>query len=107
MPAIVGNYPGDALWALLVLLLIALVRPNLTTRQLAMGALAICYTVELFQLYQSPWINSIRENPVGHLILGSAFDWLDLIAYTAGVGLGWVMDHLLLTRRGAANNSSV
>lgn len=72
-----------------------------------MGALANCYTVELFQLYQAPWINSIREKPIGHLILGSAFDWLDLIAYTVGVGLGWLTDRLLLTRRDAAINSSV
>jgi hypothetical protein len=91
-PTILGKYPGDALWVLMVHFGIMLVRPGIHPRRLAFLALAISWMVELSQLHQAPWINSIRATPIGHLALGSAFHWLDLVAYAIGVSVSFILD---------------
>lgn len=92
LPAFLGKYPGDALWALMVFCGLALLFPAARGRDLAAGALAISYAVELSQLYRAPWLDAIRATTPGHLVLGSAFSWIDLVAYTAGVALGLLLD---------------
>lgn len=87
-PAALGKYPGDALWALMIFLGLALLRPHFALRRLAGLALVICYAVEFAQLIQVPWLSSIRASTLGHLVLGSAFDRGDLYAYAIGVLAG-------------------
>ena len=58
--------------------------------------MAISYLDELSQLYQAAWINQIRATTIGRLVLGSAFSWLDLLAYTVGVGLCNAIEVILL-----------
>ena len=87
-PALLGKYPGDALWAWMVFLGWAWVKPSAATSWLAVLALVTSYAVEFSQLYQAPWINAIRGTTPGHLVFGSAFSWLDLVAYTVGVAVG-------------------
>lgn len=98
-PATLGKYPGDALWALMVLLGMALLRPGMRPHRLALLALAVSWVVELSQLYQVPWINSIRATRFGHLVLGSAFHWLDVLSYAVGVSVGFILDTSFLHRR--------
>ena len=97
LPAQLGKYPGDALWALMVLLLIGLARPSWPVGRVAAAALATSFAVEFSQLYQADWINAIRHTTLGHLVLGSTFNALDLLAYTAGVAVGAVAERLTLT----------
>lgn len=91
-PAILGKYPGDALWALMVFLGWAFLRPRASTLHLATVALAISFLVEFSQLYQVPWLNAIRSTTMGHLVLGSRFSWPDLAAYVVGVAVGALLD---------------
>lgn len=99
LPTLLGKYPGDALWAIMILVGIALLRPDIAPRKLALLALSICCLVELSQLYQAPWINSIRANRFGHLILGTTFSWPDIYAYAVGVILGYFLDVGVLSHR--------
>jgi len=87
-PAFLGKYPGDTLWALMVFCGLGLLNPGCSTARLAFYALLISYADELSQLYQAPWINQIRGTSIGHLILGSTFSWLDMLAYTVGAAFG-------------------
>lgn len=90
-PAVLGNYPGNMLWAWLVFLCVAWLRPTMARGRLAAVALLIAFAVELLQLYQAPWIQAVRATTPGYLVLGNGFDPLDLLAYVVGVGLGaWV-----------------
>lgn len=93
-PILLGKYPGDALWALMVFQGWAFLKPKASTNALAFLALATAYLVEGTQLYQAPWINAIRRTSLGHLALGSAFSWLDMAAYTVGVASGMLIDHV-------------
>ena len=87
-PAFLGKYPGDALWAFMVFCGLGFLHPGCSTARLAFYSLLISYADEFSQLYQARWINQIRGTTVGHLILGSTFSWLDMVAYTVGVVLG-------------------
>ena len=91
-PAMLGKYPGDALWALMVFLGCSFLKPCASTRHLAVAALAIACLVEFLQLYQVPWLNAIRSTTMGHLVLGSTFSWLDMAAYAVGVLMGALID---------------
>ena len=98
-PAVFGSHTGDAFWALMVFLGLAFLKPGLSGTRLACAALAFSYLVELSQLYQAPWINQIRATTPGHLVLGTGFQWRDLIAYVIGISVGWLGDVVLARRR--------
>ncbi|HSU53142.1 MAG TPA: DUF2809 domain-containing protein [Candidatus Dormibacteraeota bacterium] len=98
LAAALGKYPGDALWAGMVYWAVAFLSPAAPVIRVAAYALAISYLDELSQLYQATWINQFRATTVGHLLLGSAFSWLDLFAYTVGVGLCTAMELITAPR---------
>lgn len=91
-PSVLDAYPGDALWALMVFMIIAFIKPDIGTARLAGAALATAFVVEASQLYQEPWLNAMRATTAGHLVLGTGFQWGDLCAYTIGVAFGLVGD---------------
>jgi hypothetical protein len=95
VPAFLGKYPGDSLWALMVFLGFGFIEPRASTRNLTFLALAASCLVELSQLYQAPWLSEIRSTTIGHLVLGSTFSWLDIAAYAVGVSTGALVDALL------------
>ncbi len=94
-PAALGKYPGDAFWATMVFFGLAALFPKTRTIQTAVYALTFSFLIETSQLYQAPWINSIRATTIGHLVLGSGFDPMDFVAYTIGVLVGAFIDRLL------------
>lgn len=93
-PAFLGKYPGDALWALMMFLLVGIAFPRRSTAWVAVVALAISFAVEFSQLFQAPWIDAIRRTTLGALVLGSGFSWVDMIAYTVGVTVGAVGERI-------------
>ena len=92
LPEVVGKYPGDVLWTMMVFFGLAVMMPALSVRQLTIYAAVISYVVEISQLYQAPWMNAVRANPLGHLVLGSTFNWGDLAAYTVGAVLAMLLE---------------
>lgn len=99
VPEALGKYPGDALWAMMIFFALGAIATRMRTWQLALTALLICFAVEFGQLYQAPWIVSLRAHPLGHLVLGSHFGWVDLLAYTAGVTIAALVDKAALFKR--------
>ena len=93
---VVGDYPGDALWALLVYVLLALLLPGWRSRNVAIVAACFALTIELSQLYQVRWINEIRRTALGGLVLGHGFLWSDLVCYAVGIALGILVDRWFL-----------
>jgi len=85
MPAFLGKYPGDALWAAMVFFGLGAVRRRSSTSSVALLALAICFVVEAMKLHQAPWIVGIRQTTLGHLVLGHVFSVRNLLAYAVGI----------------------
>ena len=76
---------GDALWAMMIVWGVSAVLPDARRSTRGLVALAVCWAVEASQLYHAPWADALRATTVGRLVLGSAFDARDLVAYVAGV----------------------
>ena len=76
---------GDALWAMMVFCCwrIVLVRRPLKT--VAIVALITSYLVEFSQLLSFDWLVRLRSTFLGHMLLGQGFLWIDLLAYTIGI----------------------
>ncbi len=98
-PAFVASHGGDALYALLIYLGARALRPSAPAHRAAAAALAFCFAVETFQLYQAPWLVSIRGSLFGRLVLGSGFVWVDFLRYTGGVLLGLLAERLATAPR--------
>lgn len=94
LPATLGNHPGDALWAMLVFVLLCLLRPRASTWTIAAVALLVAFAVEFAQFLQWPWLVALRRTTPGHLVLGQGFDPVDLIAYTIGIALAAAADRI-------------
>lgn len=96
-----GSYPGDAFWALMVFFGLRMLSPTGSIRALSILALCIAYSVEFSQIYQAPWINAVRGTSLGHLVLGNSFSWMDLLAYAVGVAFGALSAILIRSREGS------
>lgn len=96
LPAQLGKYPGDALWAMMVFFILGALKPNWPSA--ATGALALFgrYLVEFSQLLQPHWLVTIRQTSLGHLVLGSHFHVQDLLAYAVGIFAGVLVDLLAI-----------
>lgn len=79
------KYGADALWAMLVFLLIRFLWPRWAVWTSACVAFAVSVAVELSQLYHAAWIDSIRATRLGALSLGSTFNAPDIAAYAVGI----------------------
>lgn len=76
---------GDALWAVLIYLLVAFVWRRQGSGRIALAALMISVAVECSQLCHAPWIEAIRQTTLGGLVIGWGFEWSDLVAYASGI----------------------
>lgn len=91
-PEIIYPYIGDAFYALMMYFIVAFLRPASSPKTVFLAALAICFAIEFSQLYQADWLNHIRSNKIGALVLGHGFLWSDLLAYLFGALVGFLLE---------------
>jgi hypothetical protein len=79
-------YVGDFL---VVIFLYCLLRSFFKTSYLtvALAVLLFSYVVEVSQYFHLINHLGLQHSRLAHLILGSGFEWLDLVAYTLGIAL--------------------
>jgi hypothetical protein len=82
----VRPYVGDFL---VVILLYCLVKSFFTvsTLQAAVSVLIFSYIIELSQYFHLVSHLGLQNSKLVATILGSSFEWIDLIAYTAGIAV--------------------
>ncbi|MQY08959.1 DUF2809 domain-containing protein [Actinomadura macrotermitis] len=99
VPGDVGGYLGDALYAVLIYLLLLFARPAAAAPRLWAAATAVCWLIEAAQL--TGWPAELSEKSVlARLVLGSGFNAGDLAAYAAGAAAAAAL-HTLAARRRA------
>lgn len=76
---------GDALWAMMVFCLWRIVLHKKKLPLVAITSLAHCYLVEFSQMITWRWLVSFRQTFIGHMMLGQGFLWIDLLAYSIGI----------------------
>lgn len=100
----VGDAAGDALYAVLIVLLVAFVVPWWPSWASGSVALAWCVAVEFFQLTGLPAQWGAVFRPIG-LVLGSGFAATDLLFYALGVGIAVAADALIRRPRGRGSRT--
>ena len=86
-----ADFTADALYAVLIYLLVAILLPRASSVAVAGIALAFCVAIELFQLTGVPGILS-DAFPPARLVFGTTFAPVDLIAYALGTGVALAAD---------------
>jgi len=94
---------ADALYTVLVYLLVALALPGDRPRRPAAIAFVFSVSIELLQLTDLP-ARLAAAVPVSALVLGTGFEWGDLFAYAAGAGAAAALDGLLSRRAGRSGS---
>ncbi|MFB5583642.1 DUF2809 domain-containing protein [Bacillus albus] len=94
LPHLLNEYLGDTLWAFMIFTGFGFLFPKIETKKLTFISLLFCYGIEVSQLYHAEWIDSIRATTLGGLVLGYGFLWSDIVAYTIGVGVGFLFEFL-------------
>ena len=86
---------GDALWAVMVYCLLRVIFPMARMLYIALGSLAVSYCVESSQLIRWPWLVEFRSTTIGHLMIGQGFLWSDIVAYTIGIVLFYLLTNYI------------
>lgn len=88
---------GDACYAVLMFFLVRFMLIRKSSLFVAACSLLLCFAIECSQLYQAAWIRSVRATLPGRLVLGQGFLWTDLVAYTCGTLMAWLLEKLVRT----------
>lgn len=59
---------------------------------LAIGVLLFAYAVEIGQYFRMVEILGVQDNKVMRIVLGSSFSWGDILAYTLGAAICYLID---------------
>ena len=75
LPEFIAEYSGDTLWAAMVYCGIRFLFPSLSILKTIVISLLFSYCIEISQLYQADWANTVRNTTLGALIFGHGFLW--------------------------------
>ena len=95
--AFIRGFLGDVIVVILMFFLLKAVH-DFRPARLAAFVLAIAFLVEVGQYIGVVGLLGIRENYLTRLILGSVFEYEDLLAYAIGVAFSWFVDAKILAR---------
>ncbi|WP_255513245.1 DUF2809 domain-containing protein [Lutibacter sp. Hel_I_33_5] len=63
--------------------------------KLIIGVLIFAFIIEILQYFQFASLLGLENNKIAKIVLGSTFDWLDLLAYSIGALLCFPLDNKL------------
>ena len=89
---VIPLFLGDVLWAMLIFFIMRFLFIDASVRFVALISFSVCCIIEISQLYQGEWIDTLRQTIPGRLILGQGFLWEDILAYGAGVIIGHLLE---------------
>lgn len=83
---IIRPYVGDLL---VVILLYCFIKSFLNTPvwPTALAVLCFSYCIEILQYFKIVHLLGLQDSRIARIVIGTSFEWVDLIAYTAGFAL--------------------
>jgi Protein of unknown function (DUF2809) len=99
LPTWLAAYSGDILWGLMVYLIIGFLLPRQKIGYIAFIAFIFSALIEISQLYHASWIDMIRSNRLGGLLLGYGFLWSDIVCYAFGITVGVAIEFIFYRKR--------
>ena len=89
----IHDYVGDAIWAGMIYWGFRTIQSKSTCLKSAIYAIIFSFAIEFLQFYHAPWIEALRHTKLGGLILGFEFLWSDLLSYTIGISIAFIIDN--------------
>lgn len=93
--SLIPLFIGDLLYAVMIYFLLRILLIKKTASLLLLLSILICYGIEFLQLYQAEWIIELRKTLIGRYVLGQQFLWTDILAYTAGALIGFMIEKII------------
>ncbi|MEO6719595.1 MAG: DUF2809 domain-containing protein [Ferruginibacter sp.] len=95
---IIRPYVGDLL---VVILIYSFVKSFLNTPYLvtALAVLVFSYAVEILQYFHVVNKLGLEHSKYARIVIGTSFEWIDLIAYTLGIALVIYIESTLASRK--------
>lgn len=89
--SVIRPYGGDVL---VVIMIYYFVKAFIKTKTwyLVVGTLLFAYAVEIGQYFNMVEKLGLQDNTVMRIVLGSSFSWGDMLAYTIGAAICYVID---------------
>ncbi|HEY9635378.1 MAG TPA: DUF2809 domain-containing protein [Coleofasciculaceae cyanobacterium] len=81
---------GSVAYEIFWILLVALLFPQASPLQTAVGVCLATCIIEFLQLWHPRFLEAMRATLPGRLVLGNNFAWSDFLSYFIGSFLGWV-----------------
>lgn len=94
---------GDILYAIMIYFIVCTLIPQTKSLSIFLIAIIICFTIEFQQILDMQWLVNIRKSKLGHYILGQGFLISDLIYYSIGVSISYIL-HTKLTKKIASTS---
>jgi hypothetical protein len=96
-------YAGDFL---VVILIYCFVRSFIQAPvvPVALAVLAFSYLVEALQYFNLVKLLGLEHSRIANIVIGNYFTWVDIIAYTLGIGFTVFIEKVNLLRNGSKNN---
>ncbi|UII30543.1 DUF2809 domain-containing protein [Fulvivirga ulvae] len=88
---IIRPYIGDLLVVILIYTFFKSFL-NVSVTRMALAVLLFSYLVEAGQYFGLVYLLGLEDYKIARIIIGVSFEWLDLIAYTAGIILVLTFD---------------
>jgi hypothetical protein len=96
--AFIPLFIGDVLWATMVYFIFRFLFIRANIKRIIIYSLLFSYAIEFSQLYTAPWIDHLRQTLFGKLVLGSVFNWGDLLSYTGGILIGVLIEIFVVNK---------
>jgi len=81
-----GGVFYEIFWCILIFLFFGSSKPWI----IATFVLIVTCLLEFLQLWHPPFLEIIRSNFIGRMVLGTSFTWSDFPYYFLGCGIGWL-----------------
>ena len=85
------DFVGDAIWAMMIYCCWRIILLRKERFVSALASLASSFAVEFSQLLTMDWLVRIRSTFLGHMLFGQGFLWSDLVAYTVGLAVFFIL----------------
>jgi hypothetical protein len=95
---IIRPYIGDLL---VVMLIYCFVKSFLNTAVLpaALSVLVFAYAIETLQYFNIVERLGLGNSKIARIVIGTSFEWIDLVAYTLGIGLVLFLENSIGKRK--------
>lgn len=91
--ALINNYLGGTFYVIFWCLIVFFIFPKGKPSIIATWVLAVTVLLEFSQLFNPKFLELLRGSFIGKTLLGTSFNWVDIIFYIIGWGIGiiWLM----------------